>query len=101
MVLLYIYAIAIASLYFSKKLNILTTVLSVIGVSVGQWINFTLDTLTDKNFTDLYKLIVYGIVPRALVLVAIAAIFTMLCERTAGMLSNLLNAEEQEKMTTY
>ena len=101
MVLLYIYAIAIASLYFSKKLNILTTVLSVIGVSVGQWINFTLDTLTDKNFTDLYKLIVYGIVPRALVLVAIAAIFTMLCERTAGMLSNLLNAEEQEKMMNH
>ena len=100
-VLLYIYAIAIASLYFSKKLNILTTVLSVIGVSVGQWINFTLDTLTDKNFTDLYKLIVYGIVPRALVLVAIAAIFTMLCERTAGMLSNLLNAEEQEKMMNH
>ena len=31
-------------------------------------------------------------------LIAIAAIFTMLCERTAGMLSNLMNAEEQEQM---
>lgn len=30
--------------------------------------------------------------------IAIAAIFTMLCERTAGMLSNLMNAEEQEQM---
>lgn len=40
----------------------------------------------------------YGIVPRAMVLIAIAAIFTMLCERTAGMLSNLMNAEEQERM---
>lgn len=97
-VLLYIYAIAIASLYFSKRLNILTTLLSVLGVSAGQWFNFSLDTLTDHNFTDVYRLIVYGIVPRALVLVAIAAIFTMLCERTAGMLSNLLNAEEQERM---
>ena len=97
-VLLYIYAIAIASLYFSKRLNILTTLLSVLGVSVGQWLNFSLDNLTDHNFTNVYKLIVYGIVPRALVLVAIAAIFTMLCERTAGMLSNLLNAEEQERM---
>lgn len=97
-VLLYIYAIAIASLYFSKKLNILTTVMSVIGVSVGQWLDFTLDTLTDKNFTEIYDLIVYGIVPRALVLVAIAAIFTMLCKRTAGMLSNLLDAEEQDRI---
>ena len=97
-VLLYIYAIAIASLYFSKKLNILTTVLSVVGVSVGQWLDFVLDTLPDKNFPSLYKLLIYGIMPRALVLIAVAAIFTMLCERTAGMLSNLLNAEEQERM---
>lgn len=97
-VLLYIYAIAIASLYFSKKLNILTTILSVVGVSLGQWLAFALDTLTDHNFTNTYKLFVYGILPRALVLIAIAAIFTMLCERTAGMLSNLLNAEEQERM---
>ncbi len=97
-VLLYIYAIAIASLYFSKKLNILTTILSVVGVSVGQWLDFVLETLPDKNFTTIYKLVVYGIVPRALILVAIAAIFTMLCERTAGMLSNLLDAEEQERI---
>lgn len=97
-VLLFIYAIAIASLYFSKKMNILITVLSVAGVSAGQWICFRFDIFPDKNFPTLYKLIVYGIVPRAMVLIAIAAIFTMLCERTAGMLSNLMNAEEQEKM---
>ena len=97
-VILYIYAIAIASLYFSKKLNIITTAFSVVGVSFGQWLCFTLNVFEDKNFTSLYKLAVYGIVPRALVLVAISAIFTMLCQRTAGMLSNLLDAEEQEKM---
>ena len=76
-VILYIYAIAIASLYFSKKLNILTTIFSVIGVSLGQWLCFSLNVFEDKNFTNLYKLIVYGIVPRALVLVSIAAIFTI------------------------
>ena len=97
-VLLYIYAIAIASLYFSKRINVLTTILSVAGVSAGQWICFAFNIFPDKNFPTLYKLIVYGIVPRAMVLTAIAAIFTMLCERTAGMLSNLMDAEEQEKM---
>lgn len=97
-VLVYIYAIAIASLYFSKRLNILITTLSVLGVSVGQWLGFTLNTLPDKNFTTLYKLFVFGVAPRALILIAVAAIFTMLCERTAGMLSNLLGAEEQEKL---
>ena len=97
-VLLYIYAIAIASLYFSKKINVMTMILSVIGVSAGQIICFCFNIFPDKNFTTLYKLIVYGIVPRAMVLIAIAAIFTMLCERTTGMLSNLMNAEEQERM---
>lgn len=97
-VVLYIYAIAIASLYFSKKLNIIITILSVVGVSTGQCLAFFLENLPDKNMTTLYKLIVYGIVPRALVLVALAAIFTMLCRRTAEMLSNLMGAEEQEKL---
>lgn len=97
-VLLYIYAIAIASLYFSKKINVLTTILSVVGVSVGQIICFTYEILPDKNFPTFYKLVIYGILPRAMVLIAVAAIFTMLCERTAGMLSNLMNAEEQEQM---
>ena len=85
-VLLYIYAIAIASLYFSKKINVLTTILSVVGVSVGQIICFTYEILPDKNFPTFYKLVIYGILPRAMVLIAVAAIFTMLCERTAGML---------------
>lgn len=97
-VLLFIYAIAIGSLYFSKRINILTTILSVIGVSVGQILCFAFEILPDKNFPTFYKLIVYGIIPRAMVLIAVAAIFTMLCERTAGMLSNLMNAEEQEQM---
>lgn len=97
-VLIYMYAIAIASLYFSKKINVITTIFSVVGVSVGQWLCFMFQIFPDKNFTTAYKLIVYGIVPRAMVLIAVAAIFTMLCRRTAEMLSNLLDAEEQERM---
>lgn len=68
------------------------------GVSIGQWLGFVLETLPDKNFTTVYKLFVFGVAPRALILIALAAIFTMLCKRTAGMLSNLLGAEEQEKL---
>lgn len=97
-VLLYIYAIAISSLYFSKKLNIMTTILSVVGVSIGQWLGFTLQILPDKNFRDVYGLVVFGIVPRAILLIAVSAVFTMLCKRTTKMLSNLLGAEEQEKL---
>ncbi len=94
-VVLYIYAIAIASLYFSRQLNIFVTVLSVFGVSIGQIAAFYLQTLPDKNLTVLKSVLIYGVVPRALILIAIAAIFIMLCQRTASMLGNLMGAEEQ------
>lgn len=97
-VVIYVYPIAIASLYFSKKLNIMATGLTVAGVSVGQLLAFYLDTLQDENFLTMKYVIVFGIIPRALVLVAVAAIFTMLTSRTASMLSNLMGAEEQKAL---
>lgn len=97
-VAIYVYPIAIASLYFSKRLNVVATGLTVAGVSVGQILAFYMDTLQDDNFTEFDDVIIFGVIPRALVLIAVAAIFTMLCSRTAAMLSNLLGAEEQKKM---
>lgn len=97
-VAIYVYSIAIASLYFSRRLNIVATILTVIGVSVGQILAFYLDTLQDDNFTEFDDVIIFGVIPRALVLVAVAAIFTMLCSRTASLLSNLMGAEEQKEM---
>lgn len=97
-VAIYVYPIAIASLYFSKKLNIVATALTVVGVSVGQFLAFELQTLQDDNFTEIYGVIIFGIIPRALIVIAVAAIFTMLCGRTASMLSNLMGAEEQKEM---
>lgn len=97
-IVLYVYAIAIAGLYFSKKLNILATTLTTVGVSLGQIAAFFLNTLPDKNFRELSSLILYSVVPKALVLLAVAAIFTMLTERTANLLSNLMGAEEQMEM---
>lgn len=97
-VVIYVYPIAIASLYFSKRLNVMATALTVFGVSVGQILAYYLNTLQDDNFTQFHSVIIFGIIPRALVLIAVAAIFTMLTTRTAAMLSNLMGAEEQEAM---
>lgn len=97
-VILYVYPIAIASLFFSGKLNIIATVLTIIGVSGGQYLAYSLDLVTDHNFTNTTKVIVYGIIPRALVLVSISAIFIMLCKRTSTMLSSLMGAEQQRLM---
>lgn len=91
-VVIYVYPIAIASLYFSKKMNILATVFTVAGVSVGQIVAFFTDTVQDDNFTVLKAAVLWGIVPRGLILIAIAIIFTMLCGRTVNLLSDLSNS---------
>ena len=97
-VVFYVYPIAIASLYFSKKLNMVTTAMTVVGVSVGQIVAFYLPTVQDHNFTDMHGVLIFGVVPRALILVALASIFTTLGTRTSKMLSSLMGAEEQERI---
>jgi len=97
-VAIYVYPIAIASLYFSKRLNIVAAALTIAGVSVGQIAAFFLQTLPDDNLDQLNRVIIYGIIPRALIIFALASIFTALGTRTSAMLSNLMGAEEQERM---
>jgi len=96
-VVIYVYPIAIASLYFSKQLNILAAGMTVTGVSMGQLAAFHLNTVQDNNFLTREYVMLYGILPRALILVAVAAIFTMLSERTTKLLSRFLNAETELK----
>ena len=95
-VVIYVYPIAIASLYFSKLVNTVATIITVVGVSLAQIIAFYADTLQDKNYTTLYGVIIYGIIPRALVLTAVAVIFTMLCSRTMTLLSKLMAVVEEK-----
>ena len=100
-VVIYVYPIAIASLYFSKKLNLLAAGMTVVGVSVGQILAFVLQTLPDDNFTDMRRVVVFGIIPRAIILISLAAIFTTLGTRTSAMLANLMGAEEQERILKH
>lgn len=97
-VLLYVYPIAIASLYFSGKLNFFTSIITIIGVSAGQIVSFFKQYVGDHNFDSLKSAVLFGILPRAMILFAISAIFTMLCKRTAAMLGSLMGAEQQRIM---
>lgn len=97
-VLLYVYPIAIASLYFSGKLNIFGTIVTILGVSCGQVIAFYANYVTDHNFETINNVLIFGVLPRALILFAVSAIFTMLCRRTTSMLGSLMGAEQQRIM---
>ncbi len=93
-VVVYVYPIAIAGLYFSKKLNIFATTITVCGVSVAQVVAFYVDTVQDDNFMTLRSVVLWGIIPRAIILIAIAVIFTMLSSRTMNLLKKLMTAAD-------
>lgn len=97
-VILYVYPIAIASLFFSTKLSLFTIIFTVVGTAAAQYICFTCDFVTDHNADDMTKLITYLIMPRTIVLIAVSAIIYVLCRRTSSMLGSLMGAEKQREI---
>ncbi len=97
-VLLYIYPLAIASLYFSRRLSWFASLLTIAAVTVSQYMGIGMGGVVDKNFTEHFELLVYGILPRDIQLLAISIIFILLSKRTRGMLQNVVGAEEQKNL---
>lgn len=97
-VLLYLYPLALASLYFNRRLSWYTTILSVVAVTVSQYIGAGFNGVIDKNFTNYFELVIYIIIPRDIELVAISVIFIMLSKRTKEMLQNVVGAEQQKDL---
>lgn len=100
-VVLYIFAIGIASMYFSKGVNRYAVVFSLICFSIAQYVAYLTDYTNDRNELNLYYVIVFCIVPRAICLLAVSEIFLSLNKRTTKMLMNLKNADEQAKMVEH
>ncbi|MFZ5352298.1 MAG: methyl-accepting chemotaxis protein [Bacillota bacterium] len=97
-ILLYVYAVAIASLYFSRKLSLFAVALSVVLISISQILGFYSGGVVDKNFASIYEVIVFGVGPRAIELIALSLIFIALSKRTADLLNNMMGAEEQKEL---
>lgn len=95
---MFIFPVAIASLYFSKRLSVFATVLTIIGNAAGQIIAFALQTLPDENYVEFKKNIIFNVLPKAMMTIALAAIFTMLAKRASAMLGSLMSAEQQNQM---
>lgn len=97
-VLLYVYPIALSSIYFSKKVSMTSMISSVVALSIAQYLGWVVGTVEDDNFQVQYELIVYGILPRAIVLLTVSSIFIVLNLRTTKLLSSVMSAEEQTKI---
>jgi len=97
-VVLFSFPLAIASLYFSRKLSWYTSVVSIILLSVAQILTTPLGGIVDNNLENMYSTVVYGVAPRTIQLLILSYIFIMLSQRTRKMLGNMMGAQEQEEL---
>ena len=93
-VIMYCYPLAIASLYFNRKLCGYTAALSAVLLSAGQVLSVMVG-VADNNLPSVIRMVASGVVPRLLQFAIIAVIFIYLSRRTRGMLQNMMSAEEQ------
>ena len=92
-VIVYVYPVLISCLYFSRRLTWIATALTASFVTIGQFASFFNQYVVDENFDTIRKLIVFGIIPRALVLVALACVLGTMTNSTSRLL-----AEQQAAM---
>ncbi|MGN0630583.1 MAG: HD-GYP domain-containing protein [Ruminococcus sp.] len=95
-VLIYAYPIAIAGLYFSKRLTNVATCLTIAVTTAGQFFGYYLNWRPDYNFTTFRGLVLFSILPRLLTLICFAALLGLLTNRTSKLLAD--DAENYEQL---
>lgn len=95
-VILFIYPIAIASLFFSRRLSWYSVILSLILFTFSQYMSLYTNGVKDSNLSVPHDMVLYGIAPRSIELLALSIIFIMLSKRTKKLLGNVVGAEEQK-----
>ncbi len=98
-VLVYAYPIAIAGMYFNKKLIKTSTIVTIILTICGQFCGFYLNWRPDYNFTTLRSLILFSILPKTLTLISFAALLQLLTNRTSRLLEE--DAENYDQLVLY
>lgn len=96
--LLFLFPIAMASVYFDPKLNWIALILGIVCSTGGKVIAFYLQTVPDQNYNGIQSLLIKNCFPQTMMLGSIGLIFVSLAKNTSRMLNSLMNAEEQEKM---
>lgn len=97
-IVIFIYAIGISGFYYSKALNRFALWGSIVFFSLAQYLAFVLDLTTDKNQETLQRLIIFCIIPRALSLIGMSAIFISQNNMLSNMLNSMMDGEAQARM---
>lgn len=89
------FPILIANIYFIRKMNIWAVSLTVVLNAFMQAYSFLNGRMTDKNYTSLSELVIFGIIPNTILLLAMGIVFTLLSERTAALLKSFSEQVEE------
>ncbi len=98
-VLIYAYPIAIAGVYFSKRVTYMSIVLTLIATVVGQILGFWLECRPDDNFETWNELFIYSIIPKFLLLLSFSFLLAYITERTSDLLND--DMESYEQLSAY
>lgn len=97
-VILYALGIIVGSIYFSQKVNYFSLGTSVFFLSLAQYLAANIETVQDDNLITFKQVVLFGIVPRAIELAAISAIFIVVNKRMIKLLQGVLGVEEQKQI---
>lgn len=92
-VIIFLYPIAIAGMYFDRKFTIIVFIESIIVLTISQILAVVLNFTVDHNMTGLKETIMFGIIPRIITLMVISMIFMVINKRTSELLQNIVNSQ--------
>ncbi len=90
-VVVYAYPIAIASLYFSKRVTMFGLVLTTIVSMAGQFSGYFMDCVPDQNFLVMKRLVLFSVLPRTLCLCSFGYLIYFISKRTTRLLDHQIN----------
>lgn len=90
-IVVYAYPIAIASLYFSKRVTMFGLVFTTLVSIAGQFSGFFMNCVPDQNFLVMKRLVLFSVLPRTLCLCSFGYLIYFISERTTRLLDHQIN----------
>lgn len=90
-VVVYAYPIAIASLYFSKRVTMFGLIFTAVTSVLGQFAGFFMSCVPDQNFLVMKRLVLFSVLPRTLCLGSFGYLIYFISERMTKLLDRQIN----------
>lgn len=97
-VILYVFPIALACIYFNPVLNQVSLVMTLAATILGQYLGFVLQLTNERNLYNIKRLVLFGIIPHSLILIGLGYLFITVGKHANQLMSSLMDAEEQKKL---